>query len=268
MPRTARTRLPRIAALVGGALLMGAAACGTGHHTGASGTPSAAASRPATPVPTASSAGPAPSGQPSSAAPSSTPASGSSQGGGSASAAHAQLAAAQLPDNGREKWQPITPPRQRGVAASVRLDECATVQGAASWQQQGFASVHRTPAVQDTFTFGDPGAAQGAYQAVVAAMGSCQATTDALQKKSGLTPDAQVTRTATIQGGTAWARKWTGVEGISAAGPQTNHIYAVVQGTVLVVVHVHEWASAGSPSYDTGGDAGVLSTVARQINGG
>lgn len=177
----------------------------------------------------------------------------------------ARLSTAQLPDSADEGWKLLAPARTQPVTSAIQLNECASVAGATSWQQAAYISVHRTPAEQDVFTFGDASAAKAAYQSLLARMGDCQAQSRALQGKSHLTADATVAATATTAQGTAWSRRWTGVEGISAAGPQTNHLYAVQQGASLAVVHFDEWAGTQAAPYDTRADQDVLSAVARQL---
>ncbi|MFI9273287.1 hypothetical protein ACIGXM_21580 [Kitasatospora sp. NPDC052896] len=176
-----------------------------------------------------------------------------------------QLSAAQLPDGAAEGWQPLAAPRVQAVTSAIQLNECASVQGAADWQQQAYVSVHRTPAEQDLFTFSDGSAAGAAYQSLLTQMAGCQAASRALQTKSLGSADAQVTTTATTAGGTAWSRRWTGVEGLSAGGPQTDHLYAVQRGSALAVVHFDEWDATHAPAYDTRSDGALLTSIARQL---
>ncbi|MFB7669276.1 hypothetical protein ACFC1R_36095 [Kitasatospora sp. NPDC056138] len=180
-------------------------------------------------------------------------------------AATGGLSAAQLPNGAVEGWHPLAPPRTQAVTGAVQLDECASVLGAASWQQQAYVSVYRTPAEQDLFTFRDGAAAQTAYQGLLTQMDGCQTASRALQATALGTTDAQVTKTAVTDQGTAWSRQWTGVEGLSAAGPQTDHLYAVRQGTTLAVVHFDEWAAAHAVPYSTRSDGDLLTSVARQL---
>ncbi|WP_280665510.1 MULTISPECIES: hypothetical protein [unclassified Kitasatospora] len=177
----------------------------------------------------------------------------------------ARLSVAQLPDSAVEGWKLLAPARTQAVAGGIQLNECASVAGATSWQQQAYISVYRTPAEQDVFTFHDAPAAKAAYQDLLARMGACQSQSRALQAKSHLADDATVAATATTAQGTAWSRKWTGVEGISAAGPQTNHLYAVQQGASLAIVHFDEWAGTQAAPYDTRADQDVLTAVAGQL---
>ncbi|MGK4584448.1 hypothetical protein [Kitasatospora sp. HPMI-4] len=179
--------------------------------------------------------------------------------------ASVRLSAAQLPNGAAEGWQPLAPPRSQAAAGDIQLNECASVAGATTWQQQGFISVYRTPAEQDLFTFPDGSAAQAAYQRVLAQMDGCQSQSRALQANALGTADAQVTRTAVTGQGAAWSRQWTGVEGLSAPGPQTDHLYAVQQGADLAVVHYDEWPGAHAAPYDTRSDGALLTAVAQQL---
>ena len=178
-----------------------------------------------------------------------------------------RLTAAQLPDGAAEKWQSIAAVRTQTVAGrTIQVNECATVHGASTWQQQAYASSYQTPAEQDVFTFAGSGAAHAARLALAAQMADCQAQSRALQAKSRVTVDAQVSRTATTDDGGAWSRKWTGVEGVSAAGPQTDHLYVVQVGDTLAVIHFDQWASAHGAAYSTRADLSLLNAVTRQLS--
>ncbi|MFD8705949.1 hypothetical protein ACFV1W_25655 [Kitasatospora sp. NPDC059648] len=61
-----------------------------------------------------------------------------------------------------------------------------------------------------------------------------------------MSAEAQVSRTATTGDGTAYARQWTAVGGMSAAGPQTSHIYLVQRGNLLTVLQFPELAENGA----------------------
>ncbi|MFG2907577.1 hypothetical protein ACGF13_21255 [Kitasatospora sp. NPDC048286] len=148
----------------------------------------------------------------------------------------APLPPAQLPANAAASWKPIAPPNTQAVTHDVRLNECATVKGATTWQQQGYVSAFRTPAIQDTFSYRDAAAAQQAYADLRAAMDACRDTSRALQCEAKLPQDAEVTTTATTDDGTAYARQWTAVAGQSAPGPQTGHVYLVRRDNVLAVI--------------------------------
>ncbi|MBC3839389.1 hypothetical protein GXW82_01720 [Streptacidiphilus sp. 4-A2] len=179
----------------------------------------------------------------------------------------ARLTAAQLPAGAAEKWQVIAPARTQTVAGrTIQVNECATVQGAATWQQQAYASTYQTPAEQDVFTFASSSAAHAARLSLAAQMDGCQAQSRALQSRSHVVVDARVTRTAATDDGSAWSRQWTGVEGISAAGPQTDHLYAVQVGDTLAVIHFDQWASAHPVVYSTRADLSLLTAVTRQLS--
>ena len=179
----------------------------------------------------------------------------------------ARLSAAQLPNSAAEKWQVIAPARTQTVSGrTIQVNECATVRGAATWQHQAYASTYQTPAEQDVFTFASSGAAHAARLNLAAQMAGCQAQSRALQAKSHVVVDAKVTRTAATDAGSAWSRQWTGVEGLSAAGPQTDHLYAVQVGDTLAVIHFDQWASAHPVAYSTRADLSLLTAVTRQLS--
>ena len=182
-------------------------------------------------------------------------------------AAAGRLTAAQLPDGTAEKWQTIASPRTLTVTGrTVQVNECVTVHGAVTWQQQAYADSYRTPAEQDVFTFADSTAAHAARLSLAEEMSDCQARSRSLQAKSHVVVDAQVTRTAATGAGDAWSRQWTGVEGLSAAGPQTDHLYAVQVGNTLAVIHFDQWAPAHPVASGTGADLSLLTAVARQLS--
>lgn len=95
-------------------------------------------------------------------------------------------------------------------------------------------------------------------------MGSCQSQSRALQTGELGSSDALVTETAVTGQGAAWSRQWTGVEGFSAAGPQTDHLYAVQQGNALAIVHFDEWWHPRRP-YSTRADSDLLTSVALRL---
>ncbi|MFG2983110.1 hypothetical protein ACGFYQ_17980 [Streptomyces sp. NPDC048258] len=169
---------------------------------------------------------------------------------------------AQLPDSAQQKWKELAPARTQPLAQDFQLNECASVPGATNWRQQAFISSHKTPAIQNSLSFKDEAAAKAAYQMVLDGMNSCAQTSQALQKQYGLTPDAAVQQTAAIDNGRAWSRRWIGVQGASAAGPQTNHIYVAQRGAVLTLLTFDEWDSAAPSSYDSRSDASVLAMLA------
>lgn len=179
----------------------------------------------------------------------------------------ARLTAAQLPDGAAEKWQAIgTAGTQSVTGRAIQVNECATVHGATTWQQQAYASTYQTPAEQDIFTFASSTAAHAAGLSLSGQMADCQAQSRALQAKSHVVVDAQVTRTAATDAGSAWSRRWTGVQGLSAAGPQTDHLYAVQVGDVLAVIHFDQWATAHPVAYSTRADLSLLTAVTRQLS--
>lgn len=179
-----------------------------------------------------------------------------------ASPAVPRIAPARLPAAGTRHWQPMTEPQHLRLEGSFTLNECASVSGASDWWQQGFVSAQKTPAVQDVLSFTTPAAARSAYREVVADMGGCRKRTEDYQKRYGLVPDTTMRRTATAPDGGAWSRHWTGVQGISADGVQTNHIYVVRSGRVLMLLHFDEWAKNAAPAYDTRQDPAVLKSLA------
>ncbi|SEM36032.1 hypothetical protein [Streptacidiphilus jiangxiensis] len=217
--------------------------------------PAQAASRPSTAsLPSASSTA-APSSRPVSVA---SPAAGSSAG--------AQLAAAQLPASAVERWQPVGVPRTRTVVGhDIGENECVKVHGATTWTQQAFAGGDgQNMAVQDTFSLPTTAAARSAYQSIVAEMDACQATSRAVQTSAGITANAAVVTTDRLANAGSWQRTWTGVLGTSASGPQTNHFYAAVAGTHLIVLTFSEYPGHGS-AYATSGDAQVLATLTGEL---
>jgi hypothetical protein len=179
---------------------------------------------------------------------------------GPAAAAH-RLAPARLPADQAESWtaQKAGPVREVG-GHDIELNECATVDGAVTWQQQPYVSSGGNPAILETYTFATSAAARSAYAAVYSGMRSCQATSRALQAASHITPDAVSRQTASAAGAAAFERTWTGVLGISAAGPQINHLYLAVRGTTVLVLHFDELGTLTSP-YDVRNDPAVVSML-------
>jgi len=173
-----------------------------------------------------------------------------------------QLSATQLPAAAAEQWTPIGEPNTRTITGhDIRENECALVHGARTWSQQGFSGDSgQTAAVQDTFTFGRRSEAQTAYQGVATAMAHCQATTRSLQSANHTPPNAVVRQTAKLASSIAWERTWTGVMGISAEGPQTNHLYLAVSGAVLIVLQFTEFPGHAAP-YDVARDPQVLAML-------
>jgi hypothetical protein len=185
-----------------------------------------------------------------------------------ATQAPAPLRPGTLPGAAAQSWKPSAVTQTPPAGHDIGLNECATVRGAVTWQQQGYASVHDTPAVQDTFVFPSAAGAADAYQAVTAAMATCEARSRSLQGQAGIQPDASVTRTAQTDSGTAWARRWTGVGGISAPGAQVNHVYAAFHGAVLTVLQITD-IPGKTPlgAIDTGNDATVLTVLTTSLGG-
>ncbi|MCC9309581.1 hypothetical protein LN042_21305 [Kitasatospora sp. RB6PN24] len=144
----------------------------------------------------------------------------------------------------------------------IALNECASVHGATTWQQQPYLSSGGDPAVLEIYTFAGPAAANTAYDRVRSGMSSCQATSRALQSTHHITADAVSQQTADAPGAAAFERTWTGVEGVSAPGKQTNHLYLAAHGTSLLVLHFDELASGSAAvPYDVHQDSNVLSLL-------
>lgn len=175
----------------------------------------------------------------------------------------AALAPSQLPAFAGERWEPAGALSVRTVSGhAVTENECADVAGATVWTQQGFSGGDgKNPAIEDAFDFPDAAAAQQAYARLTAAMADCQATTRAYQSKNSVTPDAVVEQTAALPHALAWARTWTGVEGMSAEGAQTNHIYAATTGSRLIVLQFTEFPGGTAP-YAISGDPQTLAMLA------
>jgi hypothetical protein len=170
---------------------------------------------------------------------------------------------ARLPGYTVESWAAQSPGPARDVTGHpIELNECATMRGALTWQQTSYAGSGGDSAILETYTFSANSAAEAAYSAVVAGMRSCQATSRALQASAHLTPDAVSRQTAVSADAVAFARTWTGVQGVSAPGPQTNHLYLAMSGMTVLVLHFDELAAdnAAAP-YDVRDDPGVLSML-------
>ncbi|MFJ9608840.1 hypothetical protein ACIRS1_21125 [Kitasatospora sp. NPDC101176] len=178
-------------------------------------------------------------------------------------AAVAPAGLAKLPIASTFGWKPDGPLSSQDIQGrKITLNECAAVSGAATWQQQGYVSAARNPAGQQLFSFATPEAAHAAYQQLVTDMGACQTASRQLQARQGVTQDAAVTRTAETSDGTSWSRQWTGVGGLSAPDRQTNHVYALQQGTALTLFQFDELAERPGPTHDTGTDAALLTALA------
>ncbi|MEU9162963.1 hypothetical protein AB0D29_22140 [Streptomyces sp. NPDC048424] len=284
MSRTAASRRVRTAVLASAGVLAAATVYGLAQHADASDAPlsptagsAASVDVPPAAEPGASTpAGQTPSKQPAAdATPSASASTGKSaakstdkaskpvkSGGGAVAVLEAErVEPAQLPDNAQQKWKEIAPAVTQPLTQDFQLNECVSVPGATNWRQQGFISSHKTPAIQNSLSFKDESAAKAAYQKVLDGMNSCAQTSQALQKQYRLTPDAAVQQTAAIDNGRAWSRRWNGVQGASAAGAQTNHIYVVQRGAVLTLLTFDEWESAAPASYDPRADASVLAML-------
>jgi hypothetical protein len=239
-------------AVVGSLVVLGG--CSSGRPAPAGAPPSAVVAGASVPagVPSSASA-PRPSGAaPASAAPA----------GHASGAPPAPVAAAKLPGNAVQSWQPIAAAQNLPTVHDVPLNECQTIHGARTWQQQGYQSSHDTPAIQDTFVFADAATADAAYQNLGAAMAGCQAHSRSLQADAKLPADATVTQTARSAVGVAWVRQWTGVGGISAPGSQTNHIYLVHHGTAIAVLQITDLpGKTPSNAIDVSNDGAVLGTL-------
>lgn len=291
MSRTAAPRRVRTAVLASAGVLAAAAVYGLAQHADASDappSPTAAGAAVAEVAPAADTAGSTPAADtPAGQAPPERPADGATTPSPSAPAAKGEAKSkdkgskppkggaavvealeaervepAQLPDNAQQKWKELAPAVSQPLAQDFQLNECVKVPGATHWRQQAFISSHKTPAIQNSLSFKDEAAAKSAYQKVLDGMNSCAQTSQALQKQYKLTPDAAVQQTAATDNGRAWSRRWNGVQGVSAAGPQTNHVYVVQRGAVLTLLTFDEWDSAAPSSYDPRSDASVLAMLA------
>ncbi|WP_053705584.1 hypothetical protein [Streptomyces sp. WM6373] len=250
-----------------------AATAATAPAAGTSPTPST----PPTPTASASPATPSAGGAPGAAATPSAPGAPAKRAGGNPAAAPGNPATAPALDAATsakvpsdlaavtaQSWtaQAAGPVRQI-TGHDIALNECASVHGAATWQQQPYLSSGGNSAVLEIYTFGTEAAAGAAYEGVRSGMSSCQATSRALQSANHLTADAVSRQTVTATDAAAFERTWTGVEGLSAHGAQTNHLYLAAHGTRVLVLHFDELAE-GSPAtapYDTKQDPNVLSLL-------
>jgi hypothetical protein len=144
---------------------------------------------------------------------------------------------------------------------NIELNECATVYGPETWQQQPYPSRSGgDPAIFETYTFGTSAAARSAFAAASSGMRSCQATSRALQVTVHITPDAVTRRTASATEAVAFERTWTGVAGVSSFGPQTDHLYIATRGTTVVVLHFDQFGKVPLP-YNVSNDPAVLATL-------
>jgi hypothetical protein len=177
-----------------------------------------------------------------------------------------QLSPTQLPAPAAEKWAAVGTPSNRDVNGhDIGENECAKVDGADTWTQQAFSGGDgQNVAIQDTFVFGSTGTATSAYQNLISGMDLCRQTTRALQAANKVPVDATVTETASRSDAAAWERSWTGVMGMSAAGPQTNHLYVAVDGTRLIVLQFTEFPDQAA-AYDVSADPSVLSMLQAEL---
>ncbi|WP_145908679.1 hypothetical protein [Kitasatospora viridis] len=168
-----------------------------------------------------------------------------------------------------ESWTAQTAGPVRDVRGhDVALNECASVHDAATWQQQPYLSGAGNPAVLELYIFGTEAAADTAYEQVTSGMSSCQATSRALQSAKHVNTDAAAQQTATAPKAAAFERSWTGVEGLSAAGTQTNHLYLAAAGTSVLVLHFDELGGGSSAApYDVHQDPNVLSLLTNLLAG-
>jgi hypothetical protein len=179
----------------------------------------------------------------------------------------AVISTAQLPAGSSEQWTPVGSALTRDVTGHVvAINECASVQGASSWTQQGYVGVNgQDPALEGVFTFGSAAQAASAYTAAVQEMAACRQTSRALQSTNKIATDAVVLTTATDtrteNHAMAWERSWTGVEGMSAAGPQINHYYFALRGSTLVALQFSELNPTAGHRYAVTGDTQILAKL-------
>jgi hypothetical protein len=175
---------------------------------------------------------------------------------------------ARLPGDSVESWTAQAAGPVRDVTGhAIELNECATVRGAATWQQTPYAGSGGDSAILETYTFSADSAADTAYDAVLVGMRSCQATSRTLQAADHVTADAVSRQTASTADAAAFERTWTGVEGVSAAGRQANHLYLAMRGTTVLILHFDELASDTSVApYDVRNDPGVLSMLTNVLS--
>lgn len=183
-------------------------------------------------------------------------------------AVHVTLAPARLPGYAVESWTAQTAgPLQNISGHDIELNECASVHGASTWQQQPYSSSGGNSAILETYTFADAAGAEAAYAGVMSGMHACQATSRALQTANHITADALARQTASAGDAAAFVRTWTAVEGISAPGLQTNHLYLAASGSVVLVLHFDELATGSTAGpYDVRNDPSVLTMLAGLVS--
>lgn len=178
----------------------------------------------------------------------------------------AQLVAApaQLPAFKAESWVAQAPGPVLAVTGhDIGLNECASVDGATTWQQQGYKSSGGSSAILETYTFKSAAVATAADTGVLSGMQRCQSTSRALQTANHITADAVCAETAHTARAEAFERTWTGVQGISAAGPQINHLYIALRGSTILILHFDELNTRGSSAgtYSVRNDPAVLTML-------
>jgi hypothetical protein len=173
------------------------------------------------------------------------------------------LAPSRLAAYTAESWTAEAAGPVRNVAGhDIELNECASIDGASTWQQQPYASSGGNSAILETYTFSSANSALSAFTKALSGMHDCQATSRALQIASHITGNAVVRQTASSENAAAFERIWTGVQGISAAGPQTNHLYLAVRGTSVLILHFDELPGSKAKPYDVRSDPSVLAMLA------
>jgi hypothetical protein len=150
----------------------------------------------------------------------------------------------------------------------IELNECATIHGASTWQQQPYESSGGDSAILEAYTFATAAEADSAFTAALSGMQGCQATSRALQTTNHIAADAVTRETAHTTDAAAFERTWTGVPGISAGGPQTNHLYLAVSGNHVVDLHFDELSTGASASpYDVRNDPAILTMLGNLLAG-
>jgi hypothetical protein len=114
-----------------------------------------------------------------------------------------------------------------------------------------------------TYTFSSADSAEGAYAGVLSAMRHCQSISRALQTANRIPANAVSAVTARAARVTAFERTWTGVEGISAAGPQIDHVYVAVRAATILVLQFDELSTSGTTAhvYSIRNDPSVLAML-------
>ena len=182
----------------------------------------------------------------------------------SAAAPHVSAAPSQIPGYAAESWTASLPgPFEVVTGHAIQLNECSSVDGATTWHQQGYTSGSGNSAILETYTFTAAATARNAIAGTESGMHDCQATSRALQSTNKIDPDATCRETASATDAAAYERTWIGVEGLSAAGRQTNHLYLAVRGTTVLVLHFDELATGSTAAaYDVANDPSVLTMLA------